>query len=382
MGPFLVPLLGSSGLSVRSLQLQVAIFLQWVQWLWAVPLRNRDVVCINIDETPLYKQLQPRKGYVLQSQRKHDLNAYARVPLRDRRGQATLLGCIADDFELHRALPQFVLTNDKNLSRAEKAVLAVLPSPLQWVHPSKGWVTTAILKQLITRLRRAVRAERPAAEVVLFMDCATIHISDELLKHCSILNVHPVLIPAGLTYLLQPLDSHVFGSFKRELSEMQEKLRGEHPLGILQGDAWLNAVSSCVLQHIVHKDWTHAFGDNGMLQSTGSLRARIQGLLGGCRLPLPLRLPSDEELGKLVGRSRVRLSEVVYRASKRLAQRPVAIMPHPIARLPPAPPDRRHGAASSSSGGPLRPPPLPPPAHPHPDDVLDAPRLTRSGSRY
>ena len=120
MGPFFGSLFGPLSLQTLSLWLQVALFLQWVQWLWQEPFRGRQVVCINIDETPVYRQLQPRKGYVVMLHKKNNLSVYSRVPLRDRRGQSTLLGCICDDPEVQKVLPQFVLTNDKNLTRAEK----------------------------------------------------------------------------------------------------------------------------------------------------------------------------------------------------------------------------------------------------------------------
>lgn len=354
-----------------------------MQWLWSVPLRGRSVVCVNVDETPIYRQHQPRKGYVVTSQKKRDLAAYARVPLRDRRGQATMLGCLVDDPELQRYMPQFFLTNHKTTTRAEKTKLSVLPPPLQWVHPSTGWVTASILKQLLTRIRRAVREKRPGAEVVLFMDCATIHIADDVLLHCSRLNIHLALIPAGLTYLLQPLDSHVFAAFKRELSETQEHLRGLNADGMLEARAWVDSVSSAVWKTFVEKEWSHSFAENGMLQHWSSLRARIQNLLLGCRFPLALREPNDEELATLVGRRRTKLADLVYRTSRRLVHRPVLLLAPPLARLPPAPPGLRHGSAASSSGGlALPPPPLPPPGHPPPDELDSMPRLTRSGSRY
>jgi hypothetical protein len=361
--------------------LQVALFLQWVQWLWQEPFRGRQVVCINIDETPVYRQLQPRKGYVVMLHKKNNLSVYSRVPLRDRRGQSTLLGCICDDPEVQKVLPQFVLTNDKNLTRAEKTALASLPAPLSWVVGTKGWVSATIMNSLLTMIRRAVRIKRPHAEILLYMDSATIHLAAPVLLHCSRLGLHPCFVPAGLTYLCQPLDSHVFASFKRMLAELQERARGDNLLGIMPAGAWIGTVVRSVQAILVEKDWSAAFAGNGMHSSWLHLRPRISALLAG-RLPLPRRRLTNDELAVLMGRKSTYLGEMVYRAALRLVERPVLIMPLPLGRLPRAPPGgdgrRIAGAAGSSSGL----PPLPPPAEMPPEDVHVPFRRTRSGMLY
>ena len=92
-------------------------------------------MAVNIDETPVYQQLQPSKGNVVMLVQKLDRSCYARVPLRERRGQSTLLGCIVDTPELQSSMPQFILTNDTKLTRLEKAQMLSLPLPIghQWL---------------------------------------------------------------------------------------------------------------------------------------------------------------------------------------------------------------------------------------------------------
>ena len=134
-------------------------FLQWVQWLWQRPLSGSEVVCVNVDETPLFRQISPKRGYVIRALTRRDPFCYARVPLRDRRGQSTLLAGIVNVPDLQKFMPQFILTNDKILTNGEKAQLRTLPSPLSWVIGTKGWVSANIFKQLLTGIRRAIRAK-------------------------------------------------------------------------------------------------------------------------------------------------------------------------------------------------------------------------------
>ena len=106
--------------------------MKWIQWLVTVALAGDEVVLVNIDETPVYKQLQPRKGYVIRTETRNNRTCYARVPLRDRRGQSTLVGCVVNDPVLQSKMPQFLFTNDRLVNAAEKVELANLPEPIRW----------------------------------------------------------------------------------------------------------------------------------------------------------------------------------------------------------------------------------------------------------
>ena len=381
LGPLLRRIIETQNMAPVSLAVgQVRVFLMWVQWLWAVPLRGREVVCLNIDETPVYRQMQPRKGYVIMLSKKCDRSCYARVPLRDRRGQSTLLGAVVDIPELQKHIPQFLLTKDNAMTRAEKATLRALPLPMHWVPESKGWISADVLKKLLTKLRKAIRDLRPRAEILLYMDCATVHTSEDVLVHCSRLGMHVCLIPGGMTSLCQPLDTHVFGTYKRILSELQEDKRADHPLGIMPPGAWIEPVVQSTQQVLVDRSWSSSFSENALHADPSVARPRLRDI-AELDHPLPIRLPTPAELSMLLGRHREGLGDVVYRASRRLAEHPLVLMPMPRARLPPAraPLGPLPRGASSSSGHAM--PPLPPPAEPPPDDDVPV-RRTRSGLQY
>ena len=354
--------------------------MRWSQWLFNGPLAGKELVFVNIDETPIYKQLQPRRGYVIRTETRKNYRCYARVPLRDRRDQATLVGCIVNVPELQCKMPQFLLTNDSRVTVAEKADLATLAAPIRLVMGTNRWVTANAMTQLCTAYRKAIRKERPHAEVVIFMDCATIHTADNVLTHCSRLGIHICLTPGGMTHLCQPLDSHVYATFKKTLAEAQERKRREHPHGIMIGSEWIKILSQSIKSTLVDRSWSRAFAENGMAASFESLRPRITELV--CvHFPLPPGPPDELDIETIVGRKRERLREQVLKASLRAAvQRTVALRLPAAARLPSAGPaaSASFGAASSSSSAR---PPLPPPADLPPSHGAIA-RMTRSGSQY
>ena len=336
---------------------------------------------MNIDETPVYRQSEPRKGYVVMLARSRDRSVYARIPLRDRRGQSTLLACVTNVPELQRHMPQFLLTNDNCLNNAEKAALEALPSPIVWIRKTKGWVSTQIFKNMLTILRRNIRLQRPKAEILVVMDCASVHTARCVFAHCSLLGLHLCLVPSGMTFLCQPLDSHVFGVFKRILSELQEQMRGANPLGVLSGPEWVPIVAACINQVLTVRSWAHTFAENGIEHGLRMLRARVRDM-AELAVPLPTTIPTYEQLEILMGRKRDDLGDFPFRASKRLAERAPLTMPLPTARLPPAPPAALLAASSTSAASSSsEPPPLPPPAAEPPPDAYPI-RRTRSGAFY
>jgi hypothetical protein len=77
-------------------------------------------------------------------------------------------------------------------------------------------MTSSILKQVFTIYRREIRAVRPNADIVMVSDVASQHVTREVFMHLNRLNLHTLLVPAGMTWLLQPLDTHVFSTPLKE----------------------------------------------------------------------------------------------------------------------------------------------------------------------
>ena len=192
------------------------LMLQRAEWLRTCVLGDRETIFVNLDETPVAMQMQSRRAYVCNLIRTLDADWHARIPTRDTRSHATLMTAVCDDALLQEHLPQLLLTKDKTLTRAEKTALRHLPLPIRWLEGSTGWMTSSILKQVFTIYRREIRAVRPNADIVMVSDVASQHVTREVFMHLNRLNLHTLLVPAGMTWLLQPLDTHVFSTPLKE----------------------------------------------------------------------------------------------------------------------------------------------------------------------
>ena len=81
-----------------------------------------------------------------------------------------------------------------------------------------GWITSANFPAVLTYIRREFLRLRPLHEIVVVMDCAAQHCATNVIQHCRRLRLHVLLVPARFTWLLHPLDAHVFGNLKRRLA--------------------------------------------------------------------------------------------------------------------------------------------------------------------
>ena len=89
--------------------------------------------------------------------------------------------------------------------------------PVEAWHGTSGFATCQAVKLWMTRVRARVRLARPRARLVFVIDVCSTHRAMEVLVHARRLKVAVIFVPAKMTWLLQPLDSHVFAVLKRRL---------------------------------------------------------------------------------------------------------------------------------------------------------------------
>ena len=124
-----------------------------------------------MDETSIQNEYATRKGYVIQMDPAERVQAncfYQRIEMRSTRAHSTLVGVIAARPEVQDKLPQIFIPNWGKLTNAEKDVYKEgLQSPIEVWQGFHGWVTSEVMKQLITRYRAAVRNIDDTATLVL-----------------------------------------------------------------------------------------------------------------------------------------------------------------------------------------------------------------------
>ena len=128
-------------------------------------------------------------------------------------------------------------------------------------------------------MRRLAAALKPHAskfQIVLFLDALRAHISTVVLDAMSETRIWPLIIPAGLTDTLQPLDTHVFSSLKNQLRENVERARCGAANGDVSMPGFIGCVRDALGEVLLGRDWSHAFVHNGFELNQHEVSAELK----------------------------------------------------------------------------------------------------------
>lgn len=122
-----------------------------------------------------------------------------------------------------------------------------------------------MMKTLLRAVSANLRAHSPDLQPIFLWDCFPAHLKGEVLNQARLLNVILILVPAKLTWLVQPLDCCVFQQYKASLRRAYANLR-QHAEGVVAKPyMWWFAVIRHV-HHFVHsRDWSDTFVRTGWL---------------------------------------------------------------------------------------------------------------------
>ena len=214
-----------------------------------------------------------------------------------------------------------------------------------------GIVTGFLIRRWLTKLRGVVRAWNPAVRVVLAIDVCRAHISHDVVVHSRRLGFEVVFVPAKMTWLLQPLDTHVFAQLKRSIRDgLFQRIVASSSGRLFARDA-IAVKAAAIDKILVTRDWSGIFRRLGMDGCVDNLRPAVRDLLSGS--DLAPRAPTAPELKDLLGCS--------TRSSK-------AILSSLLGRAPRLPASEAAGVLGAGTAG-LAGPPISdtaavPPAHP------------------
>ena len=123
---------------------------------------------------------------------------------------------ICTEPELQPLLPQVMLVGDKTLRKQdEAAVKASLPDNVYLLRQQKGWTNAETQAEIVTLTKRALGAHLERYQVIWLSDACKAHMAAEVMDALAAAGFWHSIIPANLTWLLQPLDVTTFVLFKR-----------------------------------------------------------------------------------------------------------------------------------------------------------------------
>ena len=279
---------------------RAAIFLRWMRHVLRDRLCGKPAVVINMDETFINNIKPWKKGVVIQGacgEHRHE-GGIRRDPGM---GRTTLLASVCSHAAVQRVFPQIRLPRGKPgklPSEPIRLAYHLAGAPQEAVHGTGGWNTSRIMKHYLTSLRKAVRRGAQGHASVLVMDCCPSHLAADVLAHAQRLGVHIVIIPARLTWLMQPLDTHVFAHLKRKIRIDEYDWKACRSDRRLAPPARIELQSDAIREVLVDRDWSQTLDRAGLTHTTVPLRGKLAEAVAG--QDLAPRAPSVEELAELL----------------------------------------------------------------------------------
>ena len=100
------------------------------------------------------------------------------------------------------------------------------------------------------------------------------------LNACVNAGIWPVVVPAKTTWLLQPLDTHVFGPFKHFLRNEYQNVRGRSETGSITILATVECIYRSIMNIVESRDWSSSFQRNGFCARQEGCCERVKKALG------------------------------------------------------------------------------------------------------
>ena len=237
------------------------------------------MLALNLDETSISAIFTRLRGNVAEARETRGAAAEVTQPVPKGldRQCFTLVAIICSDSAMQPLMPQVILA-PQALLRVETwcALQSGLPDNAYVKHNATGWNSEGVLVEIITILGMILQPFLQEYQPVLFLDAAPVHLTAAVMTALAEASIWFALIPARVTWMLQPLDTHCFLLLKRWLRRaFQERLDardGERPLAHMIRLA-VRAATRGVFQA---KQWRRAFEQDGLLGDQAHLSSFVR----------------------------------------------------------------------------------------------------------
>jgi hypothetical protein len=263
------------------------------------------------------------------------------------RGAFTHVCIVCDDPEIQTRLPQFILGGSGVLQvRDVRTIGPSLPANVRLVRRKSGWLDLGIMLEIVRSLKEALQPYVETHQPILALDAFRVHLQARVAAACAEAGIFMFVIPAGMTFALQPADTHVFVRYKAFLRERYQRLRLQTGDGAVHTCAFLALVIETIARVVEGISWKYAFDATGFGPQQQHVSSRLLRMLAFQELPaVSDDLPTEAQLLDIYPRRSVVPIREVFRLFSSAPQPP----PRPARRLVLAP------SPAAWPAGPLQP---------------------------
>jgi hypothetical protein len=188
----------------------------------------------------------------------------------------THIAVICDRPDVQPFLPQVLVANSRSVQMADAAnIRAMLPPNVIVIRAKSAWNNASIMTWVVRQVAQILRTQFPQLFGVLLMDACKLHLHADVLLAISRAPLRAAIVPPRLTWLLAPLDTHTFASYKRFLRAAVWDSRSERPTGEMTMLDWLACICLTIRKVLQAKHWGPAFDANGFGVAQAATRQTI-----------------------------------------------------------------------------------------------------------
>jgi len=300
---------------------------QWFNCCAARVPEGKAPLRFNLDETSVCLFQGGGKGTIIFKKRRDPpaTEPHESAPRAKRRTCLTHVAFICDRSDIQPLLPQVVVGNEATLKAGDLArLIAACPPNVQLVRQKSAWNNMRLMVQIINMLASALRPHMDRFQPFLLLDASRVHLHPEVFYRSLALKIWPIVVPAKLTWLLQPCDTHLFQKYKADLQRAYQACRLDAGSRELEVEDFLTCMWSAIRRVFQGTVWDVAFDGDGFGHNQQRLSTYIQRQLQMTEpLALPAGVPSEDMLKLCFPRG----AKVPYRA----LMRPLEPAPSPAA---------------------------------------------------
>ena len=279
---------------------KVLVAWQHYNYLEANVAEGRRILRMNLDETSLCLFQGGGRGNVFISKAERRRVAQ-RVSHSRKRTFLTHVGIICDSPTVQPLLPQVIIGSERTFSDALLVALLEVCAPNVFLERGRtAWINARVMQTIMRRLAAALAPFRREFQPILLLDAHKCHVCARVLAAARDAGIWVVVVPARLTWLLQPLDTHAFALFKRCLRKayVAERIRSRN--GEVDLPTFLRCVQTALREVLQGRHWADSFASNGFGASQACVSERVRSELQlQTVVSAPSARPSVEQLQRV-----------------------------------------------------------------------------------
>ena len=177
----------------------------------------------------------------------------------------TLLASVSTDFGFNAILPQVIIANKTQFPiKFMKSLDPAITDRLKIWRGATAWNTAAFMCSYLRLLHENWQSYCPEKPLTLLFDCAACHLHSTVRSLAKTLGLQVLVVPAGATGTLQPLDAYIFRTLRCEIRRQWTQTKSEAAEGVVSREAWLHVMATAVETVLSHRDWQRAFEGTGV----------------------------------------------------------------------------------------------------------------------